>query len=141
MAFVSGLPVLSATTASRANGVCTTRMSSGGTNNANMSRRSVLRLAGVFAASGALSAYALDAATKKELREELGTIDYDDELTDVGPDAAAELKTRQKKEVEAPEYVVENAEVVEEADKKFDKMVAEEAAEEAALKAKFSKKK
>lgn len=101
----------------------------------------MLRLAGVFAASGALSAYALDAATKKELREELGTIDYDDELTDVGPDAAAELKTRQKKEVEAPEYVVENAEVVEEADKKFDKMVAEEAAEEAALKAKFSKKK
>lgn len=111
--------------------------------NSPMSRRGALRLAGlaglgVFAVSS--GAYAIDADTKKVLKEELGTIDYDDELTDVGPDGQAELKTRQKKEVETPEYVSENAEVVEEADKKFDKMVADEKAEEAAIKAKFSKK-
>lgn len=108
-----------------------------------MSRRGVLRfagLAGLAAAASVSGVYAADESTKKSLKEELGKIDYGDELTDVGPDAAAELQTRQKKEAETPDYVAENAEVTEEADRKFDAMVAEEKAEEAEIKAKFSKK-
>jgi hypothetical protein len=61
-----------------------------------LSRRAALRLAafGVVAAAGGSAVRAFDL---EELKEDVEELKYDDEVTDVGPDAAEELITRTKK--------------------------------------------
>lgn len=104
-------------------------------------RRAALRLAGLAFAGVAGSALAVnDKFDLKELKEDVEAINYDDEVTEVGPDAAAGQKLRTKKKEKEPEFRAEEKEQLKEEEQNYDAMLAKEAAEAEVIKAKFSKK-
>ncbi len=106
-----------------------------------VSRRQALGLAAVFGVGllGLDAAKAENEEFKEELKEELGTIDYEEALTDVGPDSVAELNVREKKQEDTPDYVAVQKEIEEESVQKFESMVESEAEQAAKLRAKFGK--
>lgn len=101
----------------------------------DVSRRSVLRGAGL-AALGLFVAPAL-AFDKGELKEDAEALNYEDELTDVGPDEKEKNITRAKKKAKAPGYREEQQALVKAEDQKYDEMVAEELKEDKEAKAKY----
>lgn len=103
-----------------------------------MNRRAALSVFGLSLTVAASSAMA-GSFDLKELKEDVEALKYDEEVTDVGPDANEKNPTRIKKKVEAPSYKSEEAELIKSEEKKYDEMVEKELEEEAALKAKFSK--
>ena len=106
--------------------------------NRAVSRRAVLRLAGFSAAALATAAFA-EAPDLKELKQEVEELKYDEEVTEVGPDAAEKNILRAKKPEATPEYVEENAEIIETEKANYDAMLDKEKADADALKAKFGK--
>lgn len=104
----------------------------------HVSRRNVLRLAGVLATGTATAALA--GFDLKELKEDVEELNYEEEVTDVGPDPAEKNVLRTKKKKEEPAYRAEEKALVKEEEAAYDAMVAKELAEEARIKAQFSKK-
>lgn len=112
-----------------------------------VSRRAALRLFSTAVGALALAAPLRALADKRkeddfdlgELKRDVEALEYDEEVTDVGPDSQEKNPTRTKKKKVAPVYVEEEKEVIEGADKKYDAMVAKEKDAAARIKAEFSK--
>lgn len=147
MAFVTStaLPSLTTSSAIKSSGVCSRNVPS--MTASGHSRRSVLRLAALAGISVASAAFAAKTPSKdddfdlKELQKDVEELQYDDELVDVGPDPLEKNPTRIKKKERVPEYVNDERDVLLKGDKKYDDMVAKEAADNERLKQEFSKKK
>lgn len=77
----------------------------------------------------------------KELQKDVEELQYEEELTDVGPDPLEKNPTRIKKKAPEPSYVNEERDVLLKSDKKYDDMVAKEESDAQRLKEEFSKKK
>ncbi|KAI0558425.1 DGF-1-like protein [Gracilaria domingensis] len=109
---------------------------------APLSRRSVLRVA-AFSVVGVAAAAIADGIDTKQLKEELKEdvkeLNYEEEVTDVGPDAAEKNVTRIRKKEDEPAYKVEERELVKEEKEEYAAMLEREAEEDAKIKAKFSK--
>ncbi len=104
-----------------------------------MGRRALLQLSAAFVGLSVAEA-GFAQIDKEELKEEVEEIKYEEEVTDIGPDPQAEMISRIKKPEEEPEFRKEEAEILEEGEKKFDAMVAKEAKDAAEIKKKFSRK-
>ena len=106
-----------------------------------VSRRAALQLAGGLAGFALLREVNAQ-IDLKELKKEAEEISYEEEVTDVGPDAAAEnIITQTKKKEEEPEFRERERELREEEESKFDQMVAQEKEEAKAVREAFSKRK
>lgn len=106
--------------------------------NPRVSRRGALRLAGLMA-TGAASAALAGQFDLKELKEDVEALQYDEEVTDVGPDPQEKQVLRTKKKKEEPKFRTEEKKQLKEEEDKYDAMVAKELEDEAKLKAQFSK--
>lgn len=105
---------------------------------ARVSRRGALRLAGLLA-TGAATAALAGPFDLKELKEDVEELNYEEEVTEVGPDPAEKNILRTKKKKEEPKFRAEEKEIIKEGSEAYDAMVAKELAEDAKLKAEFSK--
>lgn len=138
MAFVTLTPLpLSTARATRATTCARPTMSAG----APVGRRAALHLlaAGVGAtfAASARAEGVLDELS--ELKEEVGELKYEDEVTDEGPAEGENIITKSVATEETPEYVKEQAELKAEKGKEYDEMVKVRQRELDAIKAKFGK--
>lgn len=107
--------------------------------NHSVSRRAALRLA-AFSFAAASTAALANQFDLKELKEDVEELKYDEEVTDIGPDAAEKNVTRTKKTAEVPKFRTEEAELLKKEDAAYDAMVEKELEEDARLKAQFSQK-
>ncbi|CAN8073548.1 unnamed protein product [Agarophyton chilense] len=107
---------------------------------APLSRRSVLRGA-AFSVVGIAAAAIAGQIDIKELKEDIKDLNYEDEVTDVGPDPAEKNITRIRKKQAEPAYKIEERELFKEEEQEYEAMVEKEAEEDARIKAKFSKSK
>lgn len=131
MAFIASVPALHQARKTRS--VCNVTM------RASLSRRAALQLA-ALSVGVAFASEARAQIDLKELKEDVEAIKYEEEVTDVGPDAQAEnIITQTKKKEEEPEFRQKEKELLKEEESKYDQMVAQELAEEAKIKAAFSK--
>lgn len=135
MAFVPTLPALPT---SRVSGTSTSskRLTMV---HAPLSRRSVLQAAAFSLAGIASAALAASNIDIKELKEDVKELEYDEEVTEVGPDPVEKNITRIKKKELEPSYKVEERELIKEEEEEYKAMVKKEAEEDARIKAKFSK--
>ncbi|PXF45374.1 hypothetical protein BWQ96_04894 [Gracilariopsis chorda] len=106
---------------------------------APLSRRSVLQAAAFSLAGIASAALAASNIDIKELKEDVKELEYDEEVTEVGPDPVEKNITRIKKKELEPSYKVEERELIKEEEEEYKAMVKKEAEEDARIKAKFSK--
>lgn len=75
-------------------------------------RRAALQLLVAGAVLGARRAVRADVESLKSLKEDLGKIQYEDEVTEAGPDPVAENVTRAKKGEEVPGFRLQNEELL-----------------------------
>lgn len=145
MAFVAGAALPVAAPARRA---ATTVMATPPHAAAPLSRRTALSagfaaaaaaaLSGVSSASAATTIPKLDKLS--DLKKQVEAIDYEEEFVDVGPDSQEKELSNLKKKAKDPAYRAKLKAVIDAEESKYDEMIAKEKADEAVIKAKFSKK-
>ncbi|GAB0493163.1 hypothetical protein MMPV_004437 [Pyropia vietnamensis] len=145
MAFVAGATLPVAASARRA---ATTVMATPPPASAPLSRRAALSAGFAAAAAAALAGVSpASAATQtmpkldklSDLKKQVEAIDYEEEFVDVGPDSQEKEISNLKKKAKDPAYRAKLKAVIDAEEKKYDEMLAKEKAEEAIIKAKFSK--
>lgn len=148
MAFVAGAALPVAAPARRA---AVTVMATPPPASAPLSRRAALAAGVAAAAAAALSGVSSASAASgpvtipkldklSDLKKQVEAIDYEEEFVDVGPDSQEKEMSNLKKKAKDPAYRAKLKAVIDAEESKYEEMVAKEKAEEAVLKAKFSKK-
>lgn len=148
MAFVAGAALPVAAPARRA---AVTVMATPSPAAAPLSRRAALAAGVAAAAAAALSGVSSASAASgpvtipkldkpSDLKKQVEAIDYEEEFVDVGPDSQEKEMSNLKKKAKDPAYRAKLKAVIDAEESKYEEMVAKEKAEEAVLKAKFSKK-
>lgn len=147
MAFIAGAVLPVSAPARRA---ATTVMATPPPAAAPLSRRAALSVGFAAAAAAALSGVSsAEAATAtvipkldklSDLKKQVEAIDYEEEFVDVGPDSQEKELSNLKKKAKDPAYRAKLKAVIDAEESKYDEMVAKEKADDAILKAKFSKK-
>lgn len=95
-------------------------------------------MAGLLATGAAAAAFAGE-FDLKELKEDVEELNYEEEVTEIGPDPAEKNILRTKRKKEEPKFRVEEKEMVKEEENAYDAMIAREKEEDAKIKAQFSK--
>lgn len=75
-----------------------------------------------------------------DLKEDVEELSYEEEVVDVGPDAAEKIITRIKKKTGPPKFRTQEAELLKKEDAAYDAMVEKELEDEARIKKQFSKR-
>lgn len=145
MAFVAGVALPVAAPSRR---VASTVMATPPPAGTPLSRRAALSAGFAVAAAAALAGVSsASAATQSmpkldklsDLKKQVEAIDYEEEFADVGPDPQEKEMTNLKKKAKDPAYRAKLKAVIDAEEKKYDEMLAKEKADEALIKAKFSK--
>lgn len=134
MAFITTPPFLAPTPASTTISSTSPRMQ-----HAPISRRTALKFAAFSLVSTISSAALAEKFNLKELKEDVEELQYDEEVTEVGPDPAEKNPLRIKKKQREPQYKAEEKDLKKEEEEKYAAMLTKEKEEDAKLKAQFSK--
>lgn len=133
MAFIQSVPVVGTTSRSASAGACERTRSAPMMSADNVSRRAVLRLvAGALAVAGgsvgalAQSKKSSDSFDLKELKKDVESLNYVDEVTDVGPDSREKNPTRTKKPTTEPKFRNEEEMLIKSEEAAYDTMVKKE---------------
>lgn len=145
MAFIQSVPVVGTASRSTAAGVCERKRAAPMMSASNLSRRAVLRLvAGALAvAGGSVGALAQekDKFDLKELKKDVESLNYTDEVTDVGPDSREKNPTRTKKPTTEPKYRNEEQMLIKSEEAAYDTMVKKEYQDSEKLRNEFQNRK